>query len=362
VNIVIRADASVTIGNGHIMRCLTLADALQNRGAEVQFICRAHEGHLADFIRWKKYGCVLLNPTSIGTSWRYDAEETVNILNQGKQPDWLIVDHYSLNWRWESAMRPHVGKIMVINGQTQCKHDCDLFLHQTPMPSNENYRRLAPASCRFLSGVDFVLLRPEFSELRPKILACRKCTTDIRRLLVTFGGTDPNNLTGKILRYLAAADLPSELKVDVVIGATSTHLSDIQMAARETSVPTQVFVAANNMAEHMARADLAIGAGGMTAWERCCMGLPSIIIVAAENQRASADALEREGVCLSIRSEYLAGSFHTVLQRALHDRTWHERAISRSVRMVDGLGATRVADAIYLLSRQADCSSPYAEV
>ena len=365
MKVAIRADASTAIGSGHVTRCLTLADALRGCGAKTLFICRAHEGNLIAHVRKQGHRCAVLasanddcsafesdeealppNSPWLETHWRQDAKETMNVLERVQAWDWLIVDHYALDWRWEQSMRARAKKIMVIDGETRSRHDCDIFLHQSPLANDENYRNLAPASCRFLTGINFVLLRPEFSDLRPVALARRKNMTDIRRLLVTFGGADPNNLTDAVLRQLSIAELPRDCTIDVILGASFPYRTEIETMAASVSAPVNILLSVDNMAKHMARADLAIGSGGMTAWERCCLGLPSITIMAAENQRGNVAALEREKVGISLHAKHLARDFPSALQKALHNQQWYEQSAYRSARLVDGQGADKVAEAI----------------
>jgi len=346
MNIVIRADASAVIGSGHVMRCLTLAGALHRRGAEVRFVCREHEGHLAALIRAAGHDCTLLGAGGAGGVQRDDAAETANAIRQTGPCDWLIVDHYSLDHQWEAAMRPHAKKIMVIDDLANRQHDCDLLLDYLCTRRPQHYRPLTPPACRLLLGAAFTPLRPECAELRAATLARREKTTEVGGLLITFGGADPDNLTGAVLRQLAASALPDGITVDVVLGAAFTRRAEIEKAAAALPTPTAVSVAVGHMAEHISRADLAIGAGGVTVWERCCLGLPSITIVAAENQLTNAAALERKRIGITLRPECWSDGFRPALQQALHDRQWYNEAVSRGSRLIDGKGAGRVAETL----------------
>jgi len=364
VNITIRADASLAIGSGHVMRCLTLADALQNRGAVVRFLCRAHEGNLVSLVSKRGYACVVLDSTDdggsamvedeesripysawLGVHWRRDAEQTLDAIKNTQQ-DWLVVDHYALDWRWQQLMRPMVKKIMVIDGQAQIRQDCDVLLSQSPMQTERDYRGMLPVHCRFLPGADFILLRPEFAIARATALSRRKNTTEVRRFLVNFGGVDMNNLTETALRQLADVGLPDGITVDVILGPACPHTADVKAAAKNLPTSASVFTATDNMAEHMSRADIAIGAGGMTTWERCCLGLPSIVVIAAENQRANAAFLEREGAGISVHAERMVEDMPRALRRGLYDRKWYNEAVSCGSRLIDGKGAGRVAETL----------------
>ncbi len=342
------------------MRCLTLADALREEGAAVHFICRAHESHLIAFIRDRRYACSALesagdagdNPAAtdrerlpghaswLGTSWQRDAEETGEVLKR-ESCDWLIVDHYAIDWRWESELRSLTEKIMVIDDLANRKHDCDVLLDSVCGREPEQYRDLVPTACRLLLGSKFVLLRPEFAEWRSAALQRREKTTVIRRLLVTLGGMDSDNFTGAVLDQLAEAELSADMEVDVVLGAGFARVEKVKDQAGNMSVETNISSAVDNMAERMANADLAISGSGVSVWERCCLGLPGIILILSEEQRANAAALSKENIGRLIFAESFARDFRHEFQMVMADYEWYQGACFRSGRLVDGLGIKR---------------------
>lgn len=306
MRVVMRVDASLQIGSGHVMRCLTLADELRSRGAEVHFICREHPGNLFALIAERGYPIVRLPlaepeqiPSSgdvahaawLGAPWQQDAQETVAALPSGGV-DWLIVDHYALDQRWEQYVRPHVGKIMVIDDLADRPHDCDLLLDQNLYPDLETrYDLLTPPSCRKLLGPKNALLRPEFIAARRTL---RERDGVIRRVLVFFGGVDPTNETGKVLAALASIEDRSFF-ADVVVGMANPCKNEVERFCHDHD-GFRYHCQIDTMAELMAGADLALGAAGSTTWERCYLGLPSITIVVAENQAEAAAVVEKTGV------------------------------------------------------------------
>jgi UDP-2,4-diacetamido-2,4,6-trideoxy-beta-L-altropyranose hydrolase len=308
MNVLIRADASIAIGSGHVMRCLTLADALRERGAQCRFVCREHPGHLIENIRqrgfevrtlphragWCPTGTDSAHAAWVGADWETDAQETE--LGAGKTaPDWLIVDHYALDARWERALRPHVGRIMVIDDLADRPHDCDLLLDQNLQARPDRYRGLIPETCQRLLGPRYALLRPQFLEARKSL---RERDGQVRRILVAFGGVDAQGATLLALEAIARLDRP-DIAVDVVITSACPHRQEIE--ARCGKLPNvRLHVDVENMAGLMAAADLAIGAGGSMTWERCCLGLPSLAISIAENQRSIAEACARLGTLTHI--------------------------------------------------------------
>lgn len=298
-----RADASLHAGTGHVMRCLTLADALRATGAECRFICRAHPGHLAWLIRERGYEVDLLPQTlssdsqdyddRLGSDWATDARETGAITARGK-PDWLVVDHYAIDSRWEGQLRSTAHKILVVEDLATRVHDCDALLDQTFGRVSEDYRDRLPASCTVLAGSRYALLRPQFAALRASALE-RRQTARLRQILISMGGFDQANVTLRVLESLRALPLPGECGVTVVLRNDAPWLSQVQKFACDMPWPTQVLVDVADMATLMANADFGIGAAGSTSWERCALGLPSFLVITADNQRDVAAALGRAG-------------------------------------------------------------------
>lgn len=306
MNIFFRVDASLQMGSGHVMRCLTLADELRQKGAEITFICREHTGNMNTFVKDKGYPVVRLQAEEaeyiktpedvahsawLGVSWQQDAAETIIVL-ENHQCDWLIIDHYSIDRRWEQELRPYSGKIMVIDDLADRQHDCDLLLDQNLYQSMETrYENLIPVSCKKLLGPKYALLRPEFVNARKNL---RQRNGHINRVLVSYGGVDPSNETEKALHALSDFG-ERKLNIDVVLGSGNLHKENIQkICAANAGFKCHGMI--DNMAELMAKADLAIGAGGSTIWERCALGLPSFITVLAENQLELAEYCARQGL------------------------------------------------------------------
>jgi UDP-2,4-diacetamido-2,4,6-trideoxy-beta-L-altropyranose hydrolase len=316
MQIVFRTDASVQIGTGHVMRCLTLADALHLEGAECIFICRDHPGHLRDLIQQRGHHVQLLTagePLEIhndkellshaawlGTDWTRDASDTQAAITP-YAVDWLVVDHYALDHRWERALRPFCQHVMVIDDLADRTHDCDLLLDQNLGRSAENYRDLVPKHATTLVGPQYALLRPEFSSLRQKSLARRK-HPKLQHLLITFGGVDKNNLTGEVLETLRLCQLPADLQITVVMGAHAPWVEQVHAIANSMPLRTQVVINTNHMALLMADSDLCIGAAGGTALEYCCLGLPSWVMATATNQHIGAGALQKKGAVLLLEN------------------------------------------------------------
>jgi UDP-2,4-diacetamido-2,4,6-trideoxy-beta-L-altropyranose hydrolase len=309
MQVIIRTDASHDIGTGHVMRCLALADALAAQGVECAFICRQHTGNLIEHIHSKGY-LVHTLPVSdqeadlrsdvaqqlvyarwLGASWEQDVEACDSILAE-LHPDWLIVDHYSLDARWEGALKQHCSSLMVIDDLADRPHLCELLLDQTFGRLAADYKPLVPAECTLLCGSMYALLRPEFEALRIYSLQRREYP-QLHRLLITMGGVDIDNVTAQVLGALKYSELPSHCRITVVMGVKAPWLAEVCDIAEQMPWPTKVRVNVENMAQLMADSDLAIGAAGATSWERCCLGLPTLMCVSAENQKYAAKKLEQ---------------------------------------------------------------------
>src|SRR3990172_186361 len=273
--IIIRVDSSYHFGTGHVMRCLSLAYELSRLGAVIQFVCRELDGNLIDVITHQGYPVHRLEKHI--EDQQIDAVEAIKILKKlpKENIDWLIVDHYALGEDWEVKLRPYVGKIMVIDDLANRKHQCDVLMDQTFGRQKEDYLPLVPQHCHLLLGAKYALLRSEFSQLRQQALLWRQHQSQPKNVLVSFGGADPENVTGKVIEAIQKKDLG--LQFDIIVGS---HIKHYQ-ALIQQRYPDFIRIHHNikNMADYMLRADIAIGAGGAISWERCCLGLPTLLIV-----------------------------------------------------------------------------------
>ncbi|EDM47385.1 UDP-2,4-diacetamido-2,4,6-trideoxy-beta-L-altropyranose hydrolase [Marinobacter algicola] len=313
--IAFRTDSSIQIGTGHVMRCLTLATELRSRGNRCVFICRSHEGDLNNLIAQKGFevhrltgaeqlesggpeGPSLAHTQWLGTSWWQDAEQSLSVLSDIR-PDWLVIDHYALDACWEDLVGDSADKIMVIDDLADRQHSCHLLLDQNLGRQAEDYNGLVPDTCALLIGPRYALLRPEFPKYRERSLERRR-NPELKRILISIGGVDRTNVTGQVLDALTRVKLGEEAELDIVMGIAAPHLDIVRRKAEELTCSATVSVNVSDMAERMCLADVAIGAAGGTAWERCCLGLPSILIILAENQVAGTMAQKNAGVAMAI--------------------------------------------------------------
>lgn len=378
LDVVFRADASNAIGVGHVSRCLTLARTLVERGIRSTFVCRRHSGHLAEQIDRAGMRAELLPASGrddpergpadysrwLGVSQAEDAAQTVAAL-RGRAVDWVVCDHYALDAVWERSLRPCARQLMAIDDLPDRDHECDVLLDQ-------NFRRggaaaareRAPAGCTRLLGPRYALLAPEYARHRqePGHHQCGRRQGAVRRVLVSFGGSDTAGMTARALAALSRPAL-ADLRVDLVVGANNTHRP--QLEAQAAARPgTTLYSDLPHLADLLAAADLAIGAGGTTTWERMCLGVPSLVVSAAENQRPGAEALAAAGLIRYLGTPVEAGveQLAAAIEAAISDPAALEAQSLRCELEVDGLGAWRVAEWMYptgadgLLLREATLS------
>lgn len=336
----IRVDSSEQIGSGHLMRCLTLAERLRKDGAEVHFVCRDLSGNLNHLVREQGFSLHILprhadHPALTGyAAWLtvpqgVDAEETAAILRQLFPVGQLVVDSYALDMSWEQKVRPLVQEILVIDDLANRRHDCDILLDQNfYREMRHRYDGLVPPYCKLLLGPGHALLREEFYEAREKI-GVRDGV--LRRILVFYGGSDATRETEKAIRALVQLQL-SFVAVDVVVGGSNPRRASIEeLCAAHDFLHYHCQV--SNMAELMAHADLCLGAGGTTTWERCFLGLPAIVTAVAENQIQICEDCAEAGYIryLGRWDEVTVGDIAAAVQKCIMPQTLRE--MQRSCRL-----------------------------
>lgn len=268
--IIIRTDASVDIGSGHVMRCLTIAHNLKREGCNVRFWMEPHTGNLIDYV----------------------AQQGYETISKAEQADLYIIDHYEIDMEWEQSIRPYTKKLMVIDDLARA-HDCDLLLDQNVVPNFEvRYDELVPKRCIKLLGPKYLIMREEFIEARQQI---RQRNQNIQRLLVFMGGTDPTNETLKILTALEELTFAH---VDVVVGNGNVNKENIEQICHKRNYHYHCQI--SYMAQLMQQADFSIGAGGSSMWERCYVELPSSSTIVADNQLITTNYANQLGAVINL--------------------------------------------------------------
>lgn len=353
--VIFRADASVTIGTGHVMRCLTLAHVLRARGAECHFVTRDLPGHLGTVIAERGFAVSLLPAPSgpapegppahaawAGVNWEQDLTDTLAVIPPA---DWLVIDHYAFDARWQQGLGDRVDRVMVIDDLADRPHAVTLLLDQNLGREAADYDGLLPESCQRLTGPRFALLRPEFAAGRAAALA-RRQTSQLEHMMITMGGTDAIDATSQVLRALKGANLPEGLRISVVMGSRAPALGAVRDLAATIPWPTEVLVDVREMAALMTDADLVIGAGGSTNWERCCLGLPGIVVETAENQARSVAAMVEAdaalGTGLLSEPDFVDRLLGAI--RQMQNADYRAESSRRAAAICAGDGALRVVD------------------
>lgn len=363
MRVAFRVDASSRIGTGHVIRCLTLAWALEKRGVECSFIQRLHNGNLVQAVNKMGFQSIELPPPPpldqpatdedyaawLGVSQRVDADQCLEHLAE-LQPDILVVDHYGLDSQWEQRIHDQVGKIVVIDDLANRPHDCSLLVDQNYYRAGaERYRGLLADTTRVLSGPRYALLSDRYRISRPERPPDNR---RIERILVYYGGVDPTNETARALRVLSKEEF-AHLQLDVIVGINNPHAGEIDdLVQRRPN--TCLHGQQNDLVELMLAADLVLGAGGTTTWERACLGLPAVVTTTAANQvpynleLAADDLIAHAGHTSELTDHALADKLHEAIDSSgpagkLARRSWH---------LVDGWGTQRIAELIMPTPRE----------
>jgi UDP-2,4-diacetamido-2,4,6-trideoxy-beta-L-altropyranose hydrolase len=338
-SLIIRADASPRIGTGHVMRCLALAQQWQQKNGAVFFVSAEITPTLGDRLKAEPIQTAVINaaPGSIE-----DAEQTLAHAS-ACGASWIVADGYVFGAAWQKHIKDSALHLLVIDdyGHSEYYH-ADIILNQNASAHESIYTN-RDSTTRLLLGTRYTLLRKEFSAWRDwKRLVPRRAT----KVLVTLGGSDPDNITSIVIEALAR--LPN-IECVIVSGGSTPHLPSLKELIAPNAFNMRFEVNATNMPELMAWADIAISAAGSTSWELAYMGLPSLLIVAASNQRSIADILAQIGVSLtlhkqeSVTVENVAKAVRFLLEN-------EQRLIEMSTlgrKLVDAHGASRIVAALH---------------
>lgn len=338
-NLLIRADANARIGTGHVMRCLALAEAWLDTGGEVFFVSACDEPALEE--RLKKEGINIFHINQhAGTIG--DADETVCIAHQ-YGADWIVVDGYQFGGEYQKTIKDSGHSLLFIDDYGHADHYyADIILNQNIYADMSLYKKYEPCT-RFLLGTKFVLLRHEF-------LKWYEWNRDIpkiaRKILVTLGGSDPDNVTLKVIDAVKTVNLVG-LEVKIVVGGANPNFEFIREAIKDFH-NFILIQKSENMPELMAWADVAISAGGGTCWELLFMGVPSIVIPIAENQDIVVKELQSLSIAQGINGEVLKNSeeLAKIFFNFFHSYELRSICSKRMVQYIDGKGSSRIINAI----------------
>jgi UDP-2,4-diacetamido-2,4,6-trideoxy-beta-L-altropyranose hydrolase len=338
-HLIIRADASANIGVGHLMRCVALAQAWKAEGRQVIFITACDSNALRQRLLDEDFQVVIVErPYPDPGDW----EQTSRVL-AAYPGAWLILDGYHFDAEYQRRIKEAGHQLLVIDDMAYLDHYyADIVLNQNIHAEQLQY------SCepytRLLLGTKYVLLRREFLKWGGWK---REIPEVARKILVTLGGSDPDNVTLKVIRALQQMEVDG-LEATVVVGASNPHYEELQSAVQDSRLPIRLGSNLTNMSDLMAWADVAVSAGGSTCWELAFMGLPAVVLELAKNQQDIAVALDKAGLAIALgcHSKVSIARIANSLSRLLKDRSLRLRMSECGRVLVDGMGPDRVIESL----------------
>lgn len=358
MKVVIRVDASVNIGSGHVMRCLTLADALKKVGFDISFAMRPQPGDLCDFVETRGFEVVDMSiphnwsepdDSSDYEAWLQMSEEddAQNFIELIREVDIVIVDHYGINLGWEKRIKSELNCNLMAVDDLLRPHDADLVLDQNLGRTSKDYVNKVPKGCVILAGTQFALLNERFAILHKGALQrSNPASMKEQKLLISMGGIDKPNSTLKILQALSRR--AEKINTTVLLSKNSPNYDSVSSFCANNKGWVNHIPFTNDMASLMLEHTLAIGAPGATSWERACMGLPSIVVPLAENQRDIGKSLSQHAATLTLEVDELPDQ----LNKKLHSLISCSSTMRQSnFNICDGWGSYRVSKIMLQLTK-----------
>jgi UDP-2,4-diacetamido-2,4,6-trideoxy-beta-L-altropyranose hydrolase len=337
--LLVRADANPAMGSGHVMRCLALVQVWRNQGGPVWFLSRCSNETLRQ--RIQAAGAEFLS-LAANASEHLDVESTLTLLEELK-PAFVVLDGYDFDLGYQCAVRAAGGRLLVIDDMLRLTHyETDILLNQNLGALRLNYN--CNSDAEVLLGPEYALLRQEFVLWRSRLHTVPETA---RKILITLGGSDPDNVTLKVIEALRRLEI-ARLQFRVVAGPANPHLDELHEAAAAFPGAFELLTAISDMAPLMAWADLAITGAGSTCWELACLGLPAVSVVMAANQRSIAEELGAAGVIFNLgwHAEVSAERLATAVDSLLFSSFRRLRMSQKGRAIVDGKGSERVVSAL----------------
>jgi UDP-2,4-diacetamido-2,4,6-trideoxy-beta-L-altropyranose hydrolase len=348
---VIRADASANIGGGHIYRCLTLADQLCELEIAIHFICREENGHLAELIRQRGYRVSLL-------SAEHDIDEIEDarqcrslmekIIVEFGTVSTILVDHYRLSAIWHTMIAPLAQHMTVIDDLANRPYRCDLIFDQSLGRTLKDYEPWVTEQCKtIVTGAEHALLRYQFINLREAAKIRRAKTKAVKTVLVAMGATDPDNVTIAVLQQLTTLPEAKNWSVKIALTDKAKHIEEIKRFIDSSALSIELLINVYDMADLILRCDIAIAAAGTSMLERCCLGLPNVIVCVADNQQHIADALVETDSAIAVMStEQLPTQLSSALQGFVGDMNRYQTIANNTFAVCNGDGKIELGNQI----------------
>ncbi|MFK7751056.1 MAG: UDP-2,4-diacetamido-2,4,6-trideoxy-beta-L-altropyranose hydrolase [Sedimentitalea sp.] len=337
-HVLVRADGNARIGLGHVMRTMSVACELQRTGARITYLCRPLPLWAETLLQARGFDLLTL-ALDDAASQTEDADATVQALER-IGADMVLLDHYDLTADWTKRVKARSALFMaVFDDLASDARDVDVLIDASPGRVASDYIDLVPPSAVCLTGPDYAALRPEFALARGQNRSGKQAMC---RIAISMGGVDPTNVT---LACLEALDARPDVDLTVILSSAAPHIRAVRERIAKMRAPTRLLLDRTDMARILQSTDLVVGAGGTSALERCVLGVPSVIVVLAENQAFNAANLAKAKAAL-VLSDLSASALVQTLEPLIEDADLRADMGQSAAALCDGLGAPRVAGAI----------------
>ncbi len=336
VKAIFRVDASDTIGLGHLMRCFALAECLQNKKEQCIFVIKDYSPDIRRLISQRGYRFEIIRYVLDGKN---DALRLITYIKKYK-PRFVILDSYSFDAAYLKTIKNNTECFLVsIYGILKKDYFSDVIINYNPLAKNGDYLKRIKKDMLLLLGLKYFLLRSEFIEAKRNR---RKAHGSKLRLLVSFGGSDPKNITFKVLNALRG--ISDKLELRVILGVVYANFLSIERFCRKHFTDFKIFRNPGAIAGLMADVDMAISAGGVTSLELAYLGIPTVIIAVAENQLENAYYLSKNriAVYLGRAEEVSEKTILVAIKRIFNNPRLRIYMSSRAQKFIDGNGAYRI--------------------
>jgi len=336
--LVFRVDASIRIGTGHLMRCLALAQKWQDSAGQAAFITTCQNDNLLQRLGKEGFGIHLLSSAYPDSPDEWDKTREIMA---GYDNNWLVLDGYHFDEAYQQRIKGEGYKLLVIDDMAQLKHYyADIILNQNLHAGQLHYS--CQPDTRLLLGSEYVLLRREFLDYKKRQ---RNIPPVAKSLLITMGGSDPNNISLRVIQALRQVGI-SGIKATVIIGASNQNADVLEVAAEASSIPVCIIRNSDNMPELMANADIAISAAGSTVWELAFMGVPSIAVATTPVEEYLTEGLYKHGLFTNLNwvNGFSESQIIDALGKLISDREIRHNMSELGQSFIDGEGCERVIE------------------
>jgi len=356
-----RVDASSMIGLGHLYRCTVIANTAKMHGFKVHFICRENTTYDYNLLKKMELDFTLLSSSEhnqitdeigrkevysgwLGATSREDSRQVIDIIKSSNVKHKVIIsDHYGTDKEWDDLVVVYCDVLVKLSDRPITKTSADIVLDQTLERDRSEYNKVTANDCEVLAGTKYSLINPAFLKLRDEAIKRRRNNNVLQNVLVSFGGSDPLNLTKRFFEHLA--NYPQPISYDVVCGSCNPHLLEIQETIdklTENNYNISLHIDTSEMPKLMLNADIAVGAAGSACWERAILGLPSIIVAFENNQIDISSSLKDKRAALTVELEHFESDITESMALLCNDLDLRKEISINSSLLCDGHGAERL--------------------